>query len=704
MHCRVPRTVPCLKDTALSGMYVLKYAHSMLGMCQQPVTREDIDDNFRNAISDNDMFDFSHKDIERMRLDCVVFMLNLTAKFRCLLAPTPPYLRQIETNIEVPSTRVYTIDQRDHYDFVSEEEDYGTECHTEGEDDTDDSVAYDEESYAADSIAEEAHFGRNNDEQPAIEYDVGKMLGAGDEIMYKPTADICCGRIRRTTICAIDTHSQKKPRLVLQDGETLDPVDHMVCRTKMHIAATGQTITNPSQGWFQLKQFYLQPGSIAIDQPGLGSGIHRLRASEGITTSRQYDHSNEIHAHTRFMRSSTNVPTFPWTIFGSQEYYSAIDTINRCYRQMLDIGSPEKFKPEIVSAKDLAEFKKTRNSMQDSYTKSKRMRLGLRVPTEYVPDVRNHTHDPARLVQTQRERITKEAILKFEHEMKTLNIRKCIQCLENKIVRRLYDDSGLKDFVCPKCKERNDPNYYLHNNLHPVWYAKDDDGNDVVDRKGNRIPQFSIPRELSDLTYAEQLLIRRYAPIIPSIHLSNGVYGSKGHCVAFPQDITGACDELPRRKEAVVTVIRYIGNKDTSAVYPTLLKVNRRRVLSALKWLQRHNPLYKNIRIKEDNLDWMNGSGEANIASQAEILSMKMSARAKILEEEEEYVSPAHKEIVDGTKYGLPMETMHANESDSVPSGDEAEMVKELMEAAKDTGQLKKMMDFPPIDHDAPIS
>ena len=53
-------------------MYVLKYAHSMLGMCQQPVTREDIDDNFRNAISDNDMFDFSHKDIERMRLDCVV--------------------------------------------------------------------------------------------------------------------------------------------------------------------------------------------------------------------------------------------------------------------------------------------------------------------------------------------------------------------------------------------------------------------------------------------------------------------------------------------------------------------------------------------------------------------------------------------------------------------------------------------------------
>jgi hypothetical protein len=28
------------------------------------------------------------------------------------------------------------------------------------------------------------------------------------------------------------------------------------------------------------------------------------------------------------------------------------------------------------------------------------------------------------------------------------------------------------------------------------------------------------------------------------------------------------CDELPHRKEQVLVFIRYIGNKDTSAVYP----------------------------------------------------------------------------------------------------------------------------------------
>jgi hypothetical protein len=73
------------------------------------------------------------------------------------------------------------------------------------------------------------------------------------------------------------------------------------------------------------------------------------------------------------------------------------------------------------------------------------------------------------------------------------------------------------------------------------------------------------------------------------------------------------CNELLLRKEAVVLFICYIGNKDTSAVYPKSLHVNKQNALEALVWLKKHNPHYADVTINESNLDWMNGKNEANI-------------------------------------------------------------------------------------------
>ncbi len=129
---------------------------------------------------------------------------------------------------------------------------------------------------------------------------------------------------------------------------------------------------------------------------------------------------------------------------------------------------------------------------------------------------------------------------------------------------------------------------------------------------------------------AEKLLIRRCANFVPSIHLSNGTFALKGHCVTFPQDITEMCNELPLRKEVVVVFIRYIGNKDSSAVYQKSLQVNRQNVLEVLLWLKKHNPHYADITINESNLDWMNGQNEANIGTQASILETKDTQRYKI--------------------------------------------------------------------------
>ena len=137
--------------------------------------------------------------------------------------------------------------------------------------------------------------------------------------------------------------------------------------------------------------------------------------------------------------------------------------------------------------------------------------------------------------------------------------------------------------MCPICTKRKDLNFYTDNNLHPVWYLVDDIGNYVLDENGNKATQYNIPEELSCLSMYEKLLIRRCANFVPSVHLKNGVFGLKGHCVTFPQDITEMCDELPQQKDTLLTFIQNIGNKDTNAIFPTSLRVNHLKVLNALK-------------------------------------------------------------------------------------------------------------------------
>jgi hypothetical protein len=67
----------------------------------------------------------------------------------------------------------------------------------------------------------------------------------------------------------------------------------------------------------------------------------------------------------------------------------------------------------------------------------------------------------------------------------------------------------------------------------------------------------------------------------------------------------------------------YIGNKDTSAVYPKSLCVNKQNVLKALLWLKKHNAHYEDITINDSNLDWMNCQNEVDIGTQASILKNK---------------------------------------------------------------------------------
>jgi hypothetical protein len=142
-------------------------------------------------------------------------------------------------------------------------------------------------------------------------------------------------------------------------------------------------------------------------------------------------------------------------------------------------------------------------------------------------------------------------------------------CAWNVIYRIMfYQDQ--ESYICKKCRKRKDNDYYLNNNLHPVWFEVNEDGSHKLDEAGEKIPHFEIPQELQKLTVAERLLIQRCATFVPSVQLSNGTFALKGNCVTFPQDITQMCNELPHRKEQVLVFMHYIGNKDTSAVYPKI--------------------------------------------------------------------------------------------------------------------------------------
>ncbi len=76
--------------------------------------------------------------------------------------------------------------------------------------------------------------------------------------------------------------------------------------------------------------------------------------------------------------------------------------------------------------------------------------------------------------------------------------------------------------------------------LQPIWYKQAANATSwedfKLDKNGKIIASYVIPNKLTSLTISEQLLIRKRAPFIPSVHLSNGLYALSGQCVAFPQN------------------------------------------------------------------------------------------------------------------------------------------------------------------------
>ena len=437
----------------------------------------------------------------------------------------------------------------------------------------------------------------------------------------------------------------------------------------------------------------------------------RRRNNQGLTENKQNARMKRMRKEENHLNARPTYPDFKWAELGSKEYWDAITDINDAYRKMLEIGkTKDTFRAAkdgvstMLTAQTQEDFAKAKKNIKMRYTNhmkaNKATLKNFQLKTELIPDPRKFV--PGKLAPTNRETIVKEQILTFEQYLSSLNVFKCSVCMECKIVEKPPADNP--NYTCKECNARNDPDFFIRNNLHPVWHLMDDNRNPLLDEDGKKIPQYHIPEELSCLSMYEKLLIRRCANFVPTVHLRNGVCAIKGHAVTFPQSITEMCDELPQRKETIVTFIRNLGNKSTSAVYPTTMRVNRKKVLTALLWLKKYNPFYANVQIKEDNLDWMKGKDEVNLCTDGVELDIKCTTRSKKENEEEEYVSRSHATEQDLDDDYFPVQTVHANETRKIPSGRQAEPIKEFFDIAKKSKNKTNFMSFPACDHTTPIS
>lgn len=165
-------------------------------------------------------------------------------------------------------------------------------------------------------------------------------------------------------------------------------------------------------------------------------------------------------------------------------------------------------------------------------------------------------------------------------------------------------DSGfvVKVFLCVECSR-----YLARKQLPPLSWA-------------NGTYLGPLPPELKDLTFIEEAIIARARAKCWIVHLkedkdnadtpvlAHHQRGFKGHIVVYPQRPEGLPKVLPLAVEDIMTPICVIFVGSTQPTKKWLeekakpLTVRRERIHRALLWLQKHNPLYRDVEISNEHL------------------------------------------------------------------------------------------------------
>jgi hypothetical protein len=184
----------------------------------------------------------------------------------------------------------------------------------------------------------------------------------------------------------------------------------------------------------------------------------------------------------------------------------------------------------------------------------------------------------------------------FEEKCSSFVHKKCSTC---NIVS--MQEIFAKENMCRSCANFNrwTSNY---DDMVPSWIGEDGKRNEYV------------PEVLTRLSEGEKLLIQQISMYVPLQHLMYGQIGAKGHIVSFPQDIYDVCRALPRLPEQVqwIRVVKHFKGAD-GELSSKSFRVKKTHVLEALEWLQKHNPLYQNVKIEPSNLDWITNGIEQEL-------------------------------------------------------------------------------------------
>lgn len=165
-----------------------------------------------------------------------------------------------------------------------------------------------------------------------------------------------------------------------------------------------------------------------------------------------------------------------------------------------------------------------------------------------------------------------------------------------------------KPLRCEGCEQRQCTRpSLLKNNLLPVWKERLIDDTEKI--------HYELPEILKDLTLGEKLLIQKNSCLIPCYHLYKGTFGIKGHSVMFPKDFENICNILPRQRNEVLKICKQYKIPSSDHYSAQLFKVRKSVIIEALSWLQQHHPGYKDIVVKESNLDWLSSDEDVLISN-----------------------------------------------------------------------------------------
>ena len=555
--------------------------------------------------------------------------------------------------------------------------------------------------------------------------DLNTFVQMGDIIEYRSSKhDVP----RKGEIVAIGEPTSEKI-IQVSDGTWLMRKVHHVKRLEIVRALEDKRLVNPSPKWKGLDKVVVIPPYETVDDDDSDCGSaksnetkefefdetasskeakvpqntsrseksYRERTSCGVTGNDHYSKSKQVtrdEAYLNQRRDTTNY--IRWANEGS-DYEKARSVINQLYLDSLSYGIVDSFyEKKPYDAPTFKEYKKQVAAMREMINYRARNEFKKLNITTNVTFMDNPCFgERGRSNETNRARQTIEEMLKFEHKMRTLDLQTCSVCLENKLEFK-------EKKVCETCSKKNHSksDYFLQNNLHPVWYERDSEGCIKMGDDGKPVVRYDVPSELADLTMAEKLLIRRCSPFIPSMHIKDGIYGINGHCVCFPQDIDSMCEELPQTQSNMVIFVRHISDHHEGKQQSRHYKVRKERVLAALRWLKIHHRGYHDITISESNLDWIKNGSIYDVAER-HTLKTKRSKRDVVADATE---------TVSGNQCGtesndddIEVQTIHPNYKSDTPNATQTKIIKDFVNIAKQTGQKDKVLNFPPIDHSKPL-